>query len=64
MALLDADLAILGSDPASYDRYRLAVRREYAHIDELAWRTGRRTRWETAAKSNIARELGTFDTPA
>lgn len=34
MALLDADLAILGSDPASYDRYRLAVRREYAHIDE------------------------------
>jgi predicted metal-dependent HD superfamily phosphohydrolase len=40
-ALLDADLAILGADPAAYDRYRAAVREEYAAVDEPAWRTGR-----------------------
>jgi predicted metal-dependent HD superfamily phosphohydrolase len=39
--LLDADLAILGADPAAYDRYRLAVREEYAALDEQAWRAGR-----------------------
>jgi predicted metal-dependent HD superfamily phosphohydrolase len=40
-ALLDADLAILGADPPGYDRYRIAVRDEYAALDEAAWRTGR-----------------------
>jgi predicted metal-dependent HD superfamily phosphohydrolase len=40
-ALLDADLAVLGADPAGYDRYRLAVREEYAALDEAAWRAGR-----------------------
>jgi predicted metal-dependent HD superfamily phosphohydrolase len=40
-ALLDADLAILGADPAAYDRYRAAVREEYAALDEPAWRAGR-----------------------
>jgi predicted metal-dependent HD superfamily phosphohydrolase len=39
--LLDADLAILGADPHVYDRYRLAVREEYAALDEPAWRAGR-----------------------
>lgn len=39
--LLDADLAILGADPPEYDRYRLAVREEYAALDEPAWRAGR-----------------------
>jgi predicted metal-dependent HD superfamily phosphohydrolase len=39
--LLDADLAILGADPPGYDRYRLAVRDEYAALDEAAWRAGR-----------------------
>jgi predicted metal-dependent HD superfamily phosphohydrolase len=39
--LLDADLAILGADRAAYDRYRLAVREEYAALDEPAWRAGR-----------------------
>ena len=46
-ALLDADLAILGADPAAYDRYRAAVREEYAALDEppggpdapRSWRT-------------------------
>ncbi len=39
--LLDADLAILGADPGAYDRYRAAVREEYASLDEPAWRAGR-----------------------
>lgn len=40
-ALLDADLAILGTAPAEYERYRLAVRAEYAHVADDVWRTGR-----------------------
>jgi predicted metal-dependent HD superfamily phosphohydrolase len=40
-ALLDADLAILGAEPGAYDRYRAAVREEYAALGEPAWRTGR-----------------------
>lgn len=39
--LLDADLAILGSAPADYDAYTRAVRAEYAHLSESAWREGR-----------------------
>jgi predicted metal-dependent HD superfamily phosphohydrolase len=39
--LLDADLAILGSEPAHYDRYSRAVRQEYSQYDDSAWRTGR-----------------------
>lgn len=39
--LLDADLAILGSEPAHYERYRQAVRREYAQYDDETWRAGR-----------------------
>jgi len=41
LALLDADLAILGSDPETYDRYRDAVRAEYSTVDDAAWRVGR-----------------------
>ncbi len=41
--LLDADLAVLGSDPATYERYRTAVRAEYAHVPDDAWRIGRAT---------------------
>jgi predicted metal-dependent HD superfamily phosphohydrolase len=40
--LVDADLAILGAEPAAYDRYAQAIRREYAWVDEDAYRTGRR----------------------
>ncbi|CCH28471.1 HD domain-containing protein [Actinosynnema sp. NPDC047251] len=39
--LMDADLAILGSDAQGYERYRQAVRREYAHVPDEAWRAGR-----------------------
>jgi predicted metal-dependent HD superfamily phosphohydrolase len=40
-ALLDADLAILGADPAAYSAYVDGVRREYAHVDDASWRHGR-----------------------
>ena len=40
-ALLDADLAILGSPPEAYEHYRTAVRAEYAHVPEADWRRGR-----------------------
>ena len=39
--LLDADLAILGSEPEHYDRYSQAVRQEYSQYDDSQWRTGR-----------------------
>lgn len=39
--LCDADLAILAADPPSYDRYAAAIRREYAHVPDAAYRTGR-----------------------
>jgi predicted metal-dependent HD superfamily phosphohydrolase len=39
--LLDADLAVLGADPAAYQAYVTGVRTEYAHVDRDAWRTGR-----------------------
>ena len=39
--LLDADLAILGADPAAYSSYATAVRSEYRHVDDVEWRTGR-----------------------
>jgi predicted metal-dependent HD superfamily phosphohydrolase len=39
--LLDADLAILGSEPGAYQAYVNGVRAEYAHVDDGQWRTGR-----------------------
>jgi predicted metal-dependent HD superfamily phosphohydrolase len=39
--LLDADLAILGADPAAYQAYVNGVRAEYAHVDDDQWRSGR-----------------------
>lgn len=39
--LFDADLAILGAAPDEYDTYAAAVRSEYRHVDDDAWRTGR-----------------------
>lgn len=39
--LLDADLAILGAEPAAYERYARAIRRELAHVTEEAYRRGR-----------------------
>jgi len=39
--LLDADLAILGAEPAAYDAYVTGVRSEYGHLDGPTWTAGR-----------------------
>jgi len=39
--LCDADLAILGTDDHRYDEYAADVRREYAHVADHEFRTGR-----------------------
>ena len=39
--LSDADLAVLGAAPSRYEQYSADVRREYGHVDEAAFRTGR-----------------------
>jgi predicted metal-dependent HD superfamily phosphohydrolase len=39
--LIDADLAILAAEPAQYDAYAAAIRREYAHVPDAAYRQGR-----------------------
>jgi len=39
--LLDADLAILGADPAGYSTYVTGVRAEYRHVADDEWRSGR-----------------------
>ena len=68
---VEADLAILASEADRYDRYARDVRREYAHVDDDAWRVGRasvlqslleRTNDERA-RSNLARELASLSTP-
>jgi predicted metal-dependent HD superfamily phosphohydrolase len=40
--LCDADLAVLASDDDRYAEYAAAIRREYAHVPEEAFRAGRR----------------------
>jgi predicted metal-dependent HD superfamily phosphohydrolase len=39
--LLDADLAVLGSEPGVYGSYLASVRQEYSQVSEADWRTGR-----------------------
>lgn len=39
--LLAADLAVLGADPGAYSDYVRRIRREYGHLDDDEWRTGR-----------------------
>ena len=39
--LCDADLAILASDPRTYDVYRRAIRVEYQHLDDATFARGR-----------------------
>ncbi|WP_309742447.1 hypothetical protein [Chamaesiphon sp. OTE_20_metabat_361] len=38
---LDADLAILGTDPVRYQAYQQAIRREYSWVSDVAYRAGR-----------------------
>lgn len=40
--LCDADLSVLASDEDGYGAYVAAVRAEYGHVDDDAWRAGRR----------------------
>lgn len=58
-ALLDADLAILGANPGVYERYRRAVREEYAIVDDEAWRAGR-----TAVMARMLARDPLYRTPA
>lgn len=44
--LLDADLSILGAAPDVYAGYQAGVRAEYGHLEEAAWRAGRRAMLE------------------
>lgn len=39
--LVDADLAVLAAAPEAYEAYRRAVRNEYGHVPDDAWRVGR-----------------------
>ena len=39
--LCDADLAVLAASPDRYGAYAAGVRREYGHLDEAAFRSGR-----------------------
>lgn len=38
---LDWDLSVLGATPPIYDAYAAAIRREYAHVSDDAYRAGR-----------------------
>jgi predicted metal-dependent HD superfamily phosphohydrolase len=41
LCFLDWDLSVLGAAPQTYDAYAAAIRREYAHVPDSAYRTGR-----------------------
>jgi len=39
--LISIDLSILGAEPARYDAYAAAIRKEYAHVPDSDYRVGR-----------------------
>ena len=39
--LVSIDLSILGAEPERYDAYAVAIREEYAHVPDAAYRAGR-----------------------
>jgi predicted metal-dependent HD superfamily phosphohydrolase len=39
--LISIDLSTLGGAPGDYDAYAQAIRREYAHVPDAAYRAGR-----------------------
>jgi predicted metal-dependent HD superfamily phosphohydrolase len=39
--MISIDLGILGAEPSVYDAYAAAIRKEYAHVAEEAYRKGR-----------------------
>ena len=40
--MVSIDLSILGAGPADYDAYAVAIRAEYGHVPDAAFRAGRR----------------------
>jgi predicted metal-dependent HD superfamily phosphohydrolase len=56
--LLDADLAILGADPAAYGTYVAGIRAEYRMLSDEDWRTGR-----AAVIAGFLRRPTIFHTP-
>ncbi len=53
-SFLDADMAILGADPATYERYVLGIRREHRGIPAFLFARGRRAFLrETLARPSI-----------
>jgi predicted metal-dependent HD superfamily phosphohydrolase len=57
--ITDADLAILAADPDAYWAYTRAIRREYGHIPEVAFKQGR-----AAVLRNLLDLPTLFHTPA
>ena len=41
--IADIDLSILGQPEAEYDAYASAIRKEYSHVPDFAYRKGRRS---------------------
>jgi predicted metal-dependent HD superfamily phosphohydrolase len=39
--LVDIDLTILGAGPDDFERFEQQIRREYAHVADIAYRQGR-----------------------
>jgi len=39
--MVSIDLCILGAEPSAYDAYAAAIRKEYAHVADAAYRKGR-----------------------
>jgi len=56
--LIDADLAILGAEPAAYTAYVQGVREEYHHVADDAWLVGR-----TAVLQHFLQRERIFTTP-
>ena len=65
--VVDADLAILGADPAEFDRYEAQVRREYAFVPDAEWRERRPRvlrRFLDRARIYETAEFAALETPA
>jgi predicted metal-dependent HD superfamily phosphohydrolase len=57
--LCDADLAVLAGTPEDYRAYAAAIRREYRHVPDGAFRTGR-----AAVLADLLDRLQLYNTPA
>jgi predicted metal-dependent HD superfamily phosphohydrolase len=66
--MVSIDLSILGAAPAAYDVYAAAVRREYAHVPDEAFRAGRARVLRTFAEAPVLFPdpgfAGRYDAPA